>query len=221
MGAPPVHVLCVTARACSAAASVCAKSNQLPSPGSTMIPATNRRVVSPKIIRKPLLNVRQAILVNLLLLAWKAHTLAALFSGAPRSNLGYNRRTPSPAAIDTNGHERVLPDICPERRISTSSQPHPKQRLDSWKEIASFFERDERTVRRWEIERGLPIHRVPGAGRGGVYAFTTELEEWLRRPQSQPEATGVDAAPTDPQPPADSDSIADQVLNDDASLQWE
>ncbi len=53
-------------------------------------------------------------------------------------------------------------------------------RLDSWKEIAAFFGRDERTVRRWEKERGLPAHRVPGGGRGGVFAYTDELREWLR-----------------------------------------
>ncbi len=54
------------------------------------------------------------------------------------------------------------------------------QRLDSWKEIATFFGRDERTVRRWEKERGLPVHRVPGGGRGGVFAYTDELREWLK-----------------------------------------
>jgi hypothetical protein len=32
------------------------------------------------------------------------------------------------------------------------------RRLDSWKEIASFFDRDERTVKRWEKEKGLPVH---------------------------------------------------------------
>jgi len=53
-------------------------------------------------------------------------------------------------------------------------------RLDSWKEIAAFFGRDERTVRRWEKERGLPAHRVPGGGRGGVFAYTEELREWLK-----------------------------------------
>ncbi len=53
-------------------------------------------------------------------------------------------------------------------------------RLNSWKSIGAFFERDERTVRRWEAERGLPVHRVPGAGRSGVYAYTSELLEWLK-----------------------------------------
>ena len=67
--------------------------------------------------------------------------------------------------------------------MTTSSQPQLKQRLDSWREIAAFFERDERTVWRWEIERGLPVHRVPGTTRGAVFAYTHELEEWLRSPQ--------------------------------------
>jgi hypothetical protein len=53
------------------------------------------------------------------------------------------------------------------------------RRLDTWKEIGAFFGRDERTVKRWETTRGLPVHRVPGAGRANVYAYTDELSEWL------------------------------------------
>src|ERR1700683_3289518 len=56
----------------------------------------------------------------------------------------------------------------------------PNRRLDAWKEIGAFFGRDERTVKRWEITRGLPVHRVPGAGRANVYANTDELAEWLK-----------------------------------------
>jgi len=56
----------------------------------------------------------------------------------------------------------------------------PDHRLDSWKEIAAFFGRDERTVRRWEKERGLPAHRVPGGARGSVFAYTNELADWLK-----------------------------------------
>jgi tetratricopeptide (TPR) repeat protein len=58
--------------------------------------------------------------------------------------------------------------------------PGPNRRLDTWKEIGAFFGRDERTVKRWEITRGLPVHRVPGAGRANVYANTDELAEWLK-----------------------------------------
>jgi tetratricopeptide (TPR) repeat protein len=55
----------------------------------------------------------------------------------------------------------------------------PGRRLDSWKEIALFFSKDVRTVRRWEKERALPVHRAPGKPGGSVYAFTNELTEWL------------------------------------------
>src|SRR5450755_3270608 len=61
-------------------------------------------------------------------------------------------------------------------------QSNESRRIDSWKEIAAFFGRDERTVKRWEGQRGLPVHRVPG-GRGTVYAFTQELTAWLRSSQ--------------------------------------
>jgi tetratricopeptide (TPR) repeat protein len=62
----------------------------------------------------------------------------------------------------------------------SSARQTTDHRLDSWKEIAAFFGRDERTVRRWEKERGLPAHRVPGRARGGVFAYTAELGEWLQ-----------------------------------------
>ena len=58
-------------------------------------------------------------------------------------------------------------------------------RLDSWKEIASYLGRGERTVKRWETMRGLPLHRVPGTGRATVYAFTAELDEWLQSRKAQ------------------------------------
>lgn len=54
------------------------------------------------------------------------------------------------------------------------------KRLDSWKEIAAFFGRAERTVKRWESERGLPVHRVPGSGRSSVFAYSDELADWLK-----------------------------------------
>lgn len=53
-------------------------------------------------------------------------------------------------------------------------------RLKSWKEIAAFFGADERTVKRWEAKRGLPIHRPPGGAKATVYADTAELELWLK-----------------------------------------
>jgi tetratricopeptide (TPR) repeat protein len=61
-------------------------------------------------------------------------------------------------------------------------QQASNRRLDSWKEIAAFFGRDERTVKRWEKERALPVHRVPGGVRSGVFAYTDELSQWLKDP---------------------------------------
>ncbi len=62
-------------------------------------------------------------------------------------------------------------------------------RLRSWKEIASYFDADERTVKRWEVSRGLPVHRVPGAARAPVYAYEAELAAWLR---PEPEAIAAE-----------------------------
>jgi len=68
--------------------------------------------------------------------------------------------------------------------MDASGQQLSKPRLDSWKEIAGFFGRDERTVKRWEKERALPVHRVPGGMRGGVFAYATELSQWLKDPKA-------------------------------------
>ncbi len=75
-----------------------------------------------------------------------------------------------------------------------AANPDPLQgkRLDSWKEIAGFFRRAERTVKRWEAERGLPVHRVPGGGRSAVFAYSNELAGWLKG-RSQ-ELDAVDSA---------------------------
>jgi len=54
-----------------------------------------------------------------------------------------------------------------------------KQRLDSWKEIADYLRRDVRTVIRWERERGLPVHRIPGGKRSVVFAYREEIDRWL------------------------------------------
>lgn len=53
--------------------------------------------------------------------------------------------------------------------------------LNGWKEIASFFSKDERTVRRWASGMDLPVHRVPGGKRGAVYAYSDDLDRWLTK----------------------------------------
>jgi tetratricopeptide (TPR) repeat protein len=69
-------------------------------------------------------------------------------------------------------------------------------RLDSWKEIAAYLGRGERTAKRWESERALPVHRLPGGGRGSVCAFTAELDEWLRSAKPDETANPVEANAT-------------------------
>jgi TolB-like protein/Tfp pilus assembly protein PilF len=53
------------------------------------------------------------------------------------------------------------------------------RRLDSWKAIAQFLGRDVRSVQRWEHERGLPVYRLPGQKGGAVFAYESELQQWL------------------------------------------
>ena len=69
-------------------------------------------------------------------------------------------------------------------------------KLESWKEIAAFFERDLRTVIRWEKELGLPIHRYPGKSKGRVYAHTAELKAWADGPRQAAIETDADSAGT-------------------------
>ena len=77
-------------------------------------------------------------------------------------------------------------------------RPERPQSLVSWKEIAAFLNRAERTVKRWERDRGLPVHRVPGGERGGVFAYPDELEAWLL---GQDDKT-TDTSPVPDSPPA-------------------
>lgn len=52
-------------------------------------------------------------------------------------------------------------------------------RLDSWKDIARYLQRDAATARRWE-KSGLPVRRVAGRRGNSVYAYAAEIDEWLR-----------------------------------------
>jgi Tol biopolymer transport system component len=51
-------------------------------------------------------------------------------------------------------------------------------RLDSWKDIASYLKRDVSTVQRWEKREGMPVHRHLHDKLGSVYAYPTELDAW-------------------------------------------
>jgi TolB-like protein len=98
--------------------------------------------------------------------------------------------------------------------------------LDSWKAIAAYLHRDVRTVMRWEQGRGLPVHRIPGGGRPGVFALRSELDSWR--------TTAVTVEPTpgrarlvvlpfanlsgDPAQECASDAMTDEIITELASL---
>ena len=80
------------------------------------------------------------------------------------------------------------------------------ERLTTWAAIGAYIGRDARSAKRYEADRGLPVHRLPGSGKSTVYAFRPELDRWLRdrdgvpsapeRPAAVPEQ--ADAAPAKP-----------------------
>ena len=73
-------------------------------------------------------------------------------------------------------------------------------RLDCWKEIAVYLGKVERTVKRWDVDRGLPIHRVPGGGRASVYAYTSELDDWLKSAKLRESEAALETNQTDDLP---------------------
>lgn len=54
-----------------------------------------------------------------------------------------------------------------------------RHKLGSWKEIADYLGINVRTAYRWERDRELPVHRIPGSPAGRVFAYTAELDRWL------------------------------------------
>ena len=79
--------------------------------------------------------------------------------------------------------------LAPPNPMAQLSQDSRGRRLDSWKEIAAFFGRDERTVRRWAADRSLPVHRIPGASKGRVFAYDSELQQWLSASTEQSQSS--------------------------------
>jgi hypothetical protein len=91
----------------------------------------------------------------------------------------------SPAAPIRNGHDGQAPvgDV----------------RVRGWKDIGRWFGVDERTVKRWEAARGLPIRRVPGEPRAPVFAYEAELTAWLQSGGAREgEAAPLPVAPAAP-----------------------
>jgi len=84
-------------------------------------------------------------------------------------------------------------------RTGAGGEGTGSRRLIGWKAIGQFLRCTERTARRWEADRGMPVHRIPGGGRSSVWASPDELSAWLNALPSEVQATlraeaGSDAA---------------------------
>ncbi|HEY6289304.1 MAG TPA: hypothetical protein VIW48_07645, partial [Nitrospiraceae bacterium] len=80
----------------------------------------------------------------------------------------------------------------------------PEDRLDSWKEIAAYLNRDVTTVQRWEKREGMPVHRHLHDRMGSVYASRADLDAWARSrnlPGVQENENNVSTANPPAQPP--------------------
>ena len=62
-----------------------------------------------------------------------------------------------------------------------------EDRLDSWKEISAYLKRDVKTVQRWEKREAMPVHRHLHDKLGSVYAFRSELDDWMSKRKPAPD----------------------------------
>jgi TolB-like protein/Tfp pilus assembly protein PilF len=95
----------------------------------------------------------------------------------------------------------TFPGVEPSERPSA-------ERLDSWKEIAVYLNRDVTTVQRWEKREGMPVHRHVHDKRGSVYALSSELDAWL---QSRRKRLDQEAKENSHEAPSPSIAVADPV----------
>ena len=97
-----------------------------------------------------------------------------------------------------------------KRESGTSKLSRPESaapaedRLNSWKEIAVYLNRDVTTAQRWEKREAMPVHRHLHDKIGSVYAFRSELDAWVgsRKPEPSPEREGGAAGAIAPEPQA-------------------
>ena len=80
------------------------------------------------------------------------------------------------------------------------SRDDAEDRLDSWKEIASYLGRSVRTAKRWEAE-GLPVRRQMHRSQSSVYAYRHEIDDWRHgREVTDPGSAVPERAPQSPAP---------------------
>jgi TolB-like protein/tetratricopeptide (TPR) repeat protein len=83
--------------------------------------------------------------------------------------------------------------------IPASEKPS-EGRLNSWKEIAAYLNRDVTSAQRWEKREAMPVHRHVHDKRGSVYALIPELDAWLQTRRLPPgeEEEGKEQEPERP-----------------------
>jgi TolB-like protein/Flp pilus assembly protein TadD len=67
----------------------------------------------------------------------------------------------------------------------TAQERPANDRLDSWKEIAAYLNKEVRTVQRWEKNWGLPVRRLAQGKQGTVFAYKLDLDAWWRESQTK------------------------------------
>src|ERR1700676_2604129 len=100
--------------------------------------------------------------------------------------MGYNPSIFRPA------HGSFMGTSKPQRQLHSTEASD--ERLDSWKEIAAYLKRDERTVRRWEAE-GLPVRRKVHKKQASVFAYKAEIDAWWNGRAPAAAADVADAHP--------------------------
>jgi TolB-like protein/Tfp pilus assembly protein PilF len=113
--------------------------------------------------------------------------------------IGESRRRQGMAA-DTHTPTGHLPENHGAGNGNNGAAAGTAVRLNSWKDIARYFQRDIRTVQLWEKKEGLPVHRHTHEGRASVYAYSNELEEWLQARSGHRSGGGAEEAPEEAAP---------------------
>lgn len=57
-------------------------------------------------------------------------------------------------------------------------------RLDSWKQIADYLQKDKRTAQRWHSSQGLPVYKIHDSRFGSVFAYKDEIDAWITHENS-------------------------------------
>jgi TolB-like protein len=104
----------------------------------------------------------------------------------------------------------------PARGAPSSASP-PEDRLDSWKEIAAYLNRDVTTVQRWEKREGMPVHRHQHDRIGSVYASRAELDAWVpTRNLRAGQEKGNEVPSADPAAQVDLNTLEPEVTSSEA-----